>query len=170
MLNEINIDPLDSASIDRAIKEIRDHEAWVKKKSMELCKRLAELGLEIAKIYFIPEPWIGNTDVELSVEPVNNGYVLKASGTDVCFMEFGTGVTAGLGYDTSVITPPVDISPGSWSKAHGGMFMKTGGFPNGYWFYNGQVMNSTIPQMGMYHAASETKQRVEQIAQEVFGS
>lgn len=167
MVKHIYVDPYDPASYDAAIKEIRAYKREVHKKTLELCKRLAEIGLSVAQIYFIPS--FGNTDVTLSVEPLNNGYLLRADGEDVCFMEFGAGVTAGLGYDTGKVTPPVDISPGSWSAAHDGQFMKNGGYPNGYWYYNGEPMNAIVPQMGMYHAVNEMVQRIEQVAKEVFG-
>lgn len=166
MVKHIYIDPYDPASYDAAIKEIKAYKRWVHEKSIELCKRLAEIGLSVAQIYFIPSN--GNNDVSLSVEPLNNGYLLKANGEDVCFMEFGAGVTAGLGYDTSQITPPVDIKPDSWSAAHNGQFHRTGGYPHGYWFYQGQLYNSIVPQMGMYHAVREITQRIEQVASEVF--
>ena len=166
MVKHISVDPYDPASYDAAIKEIKAYKRWVHKKAIELCKRLAEIGLSVAKIYFIPSN--GNTDVTLSVTPLNNGYLLRADGKDVCFMEFGAGVTAGLGYDTAQVTPPVDIEPGSWSEAHNGQFFKTGGFPNGYWYYNGEPMNAIVPQMGMYHAVKEMTQRIEQVAREVF--
>lgn len=161
MDKRISIDPFVPESYDAAIKEIEDYKKYVDEKSQELCKRLAEIGLSVAQIYFIPEA--GNSDVTLSIEKVNDGYLLKAEGEDVCFLEFGAGVTAGLGYDTSVIEPPVDISPGSWSNAHGGMFSR-----KGYWFYGGKIMNSIVPQMGMYHAVSETMQRIAEVAREVF--
>ena len=166
MNKTIYVDPYDPASYDAAIKEIREYKKWVKKKSHELCRRLAEIGLSVAKIYIIPSN--GNTDVTLSVVPLSDGYLLRADGKDVCFMEFGAGVTSGLGYDTKLITPPVDISPGSWSEAHDGQFFKRGGYPHGYWYYNGEPMNSIVPQMGMYHAVKEITQRIEQVASEVF--
>ena len=166
MNKTIYVDPYDPSSYDAAIREIKAYKEWVKEKSMELCKRLADIGLSVAQIYFIPSN--GNTDVTLSVEPLNNGYMLRADGADVCFMEFGAGVTAGLGYDTSQVTPPVDISPGSWSEAHNGPFFKSGGYPHGSWYYQGQQMNSIVPQMGMAHAVKEITQRIEQVAQEVF--
>ena len=165
MNKSIYVDPYDPATYDAAIKEIKAYKKWVKKKTLELCKKLAELGLEVAQIYFIPEAWNGNTDVTLTVEPLNNGYMLKASGEDVCFMEFGAGVTAGLGYDTSKVTPPVPIEKGSWSSTQGtGKFMK-----DGYRWYNGQMMDAITPQMGMSHAVSEIQQRVTDVAREVFG-
>lgn len=162
----IYVDPYEPSSYDAAIKEIEAYKKWVNEKSMELCKRLADIGLSVAQIYFIPSN--GNTDVTLSVEPLNNGYLLKADGEDVCFMEFGAGVTAGLGYDTSKITPPVSIEPDSWSAAHNGMFHRMGGYPRGYWFYKKQIYNAIVPQMGMYHAVNEMVQRIEQVATEVF--
>ena len=166
MDKHIYVDPYDPASYDAAIKEIKDYKKWVHEKTLELCKRLAEIGLSVAQIYFIPS--FGNTDVTLSVTPLNNGYLLRADGEDVCFMEFGAGVTAGLGYDTGKVTPPVDISPGSWSEANNGPFFKSGGYPNGSWYYQGQQMNAIVPQMGMYHAVNEMVQRIEQVATEVF--
>ena len=104
--------------------------------------------------------------MSLSVERVDNGYLIKASGESVCFMEFGAGMTAGLGYDTSIITPPVPIDPKSWSKTHG-----TGEFDKyGSWHHKKVKYEAIVPQMGMYHAAKEITERVEEIAQEVFGS
>lgn len=161
----ITYNPFDLASINRAVKEIEEYTEWVLQKGNELCKRLADLGVEVANIYFIPEPWNGNEDVVVTTEPLNNGYLVKANGEDVCFLEFGTGVTAGLGYDSNVLEPPVPIMPGSWSQTEGkGNF--TSDHP--YWYYNGHPMDGTVPQMGMYHAANEIAQRFNQIAKEVF--
>ena len=168
MIKEISLDPYDPASYDAAIKEIKAYKKWAKEKVNELCRRLAEIGLQVAQVYFVPGAWNGGDDVSLSVEQVRNGFILKASGESVCFMEFGAGMTAGLGYDTSVITPPVPIEPKSWSKTHG-----TGEFANskqGYWHYKKIRYSEIVPQMGMYHATKEITERVEEIAQEVFSS
>lgn len=166
MIKEISLDPYDPASYDAAIKEIKAYKKWAKKKVNELCRRLAEIGIRVAQVYFVPGAWNGGDDVSLSVEQVRNGFILKASGESVCFMEFGAGMTAGLGYDTSDITPPVPIEPKSWSKTNG-----TGEFDKyGSWHYKKVKYDSIVPQMGMYHAVKEIKQRVEEIAQEVFSS
>ena len=162
----ITYNPFDLFSIRKAQKEVDEYREWVLEKAHQLCKRLAEIGLQVAQIYFIPEAWNGNADVTLSIEPLNDGYLVRADGEDVCFLEFGTGVTAGLGYDSNVLEPPVDISPGSWSHTAGsGKFAE-----DGYWYYNGQRLDGTIPQMGLNLAASEVKQRFAQVAKEVFGS
>ena len=162
MRNEIVIDPFNPIAVDAAIREIREHEKWVKKKSMELCKRLAEIGANVASIHFAS----GNDDVNVTVEPINNGYAVVARGQSVCFLEFGTGIAAGNGYDTNEITPPVPIEPKSWSNTKGtGEFAKYGS-----WHYQGEKYTMTVPRMGMYHASVETKRLMEQIAQEVFGS
>ena len=166
MRNEIVIDPFNPIAVDAAIKEVREHEKWVKKKSMELCKRLAEIGANVASIHFASGFIDGNDDVNVTVEPINNGYAVVARGQSVCFLEFGTGIAAGNGYDTNEITPPVPIEPKSWSNTKGtGEFAKYGS-----WHYQGEKYTMTVPRMGMYHASVETKRLMEQIAQEVFGS
>lgn len=166
MLKEITVDPYSPMSIDFAIAEVRRHEKWVKEKSMELCKRLAEIGANVASIHFSSGFLDENDDVTVTVRPINNGYSVVANGQSVCFLEFGTGVAAGNGYDTSEIHPPVPIEPGSWSGTKGtGEFAKYGS-----WHYNKRKYTMTTPRMGMYHASVETKRVMEKIAQEVFGS
>ena len=170
MVNRIVVDPYEPKSIDEAIKEIKKNKQDLQEKAKRVCKRLAEVGLSVARIYFIPEAWSGNTDVTLTVEPIPNGYKLVASGEDVLFMEFGAGVTAGLGYDTKEITPPVDITPGSWSKQHNGQFWQTyqENPANGHWYYRKQEFDGIAPQMGMYHASKESKAQIEKVVKEVF--
>lgn len=170
MVNRIVVDPYEPKSIDEAIKEIKKNKQDLQKKAKMVCKRLAEVGLSVARIYFIPEAWSGNADVTLTVEPMSNGYKLVADGEDVLFMEFGAGVTAGLGYDTKEIAPPVDISIGSWSREHSGPFWKTWqkNPATAHWYYNGRAFDGIAPQMGMYHASKESKAQIEKVVKEVF--
>lgn len=161
----IVFDPLDIDSIREAAKQTRELADKMQAMGNEICKRLAEIGISVAKIHYIPEAWSGNTDVKVSAEPIEKGYKIVASGKDVMFMEFGAGVTSGLGYDTSVITPPVSIEPGSWSEAHNGPFAESG---KKSWWYNKHEFQGLAPQMGMYYAAKEVQQRVEEVARKVF--
>lgn len=168
MYKEIIVDPYAPSSVDAAIKDLKEYEKWLKEKSLELCKRLAEIGANVAEISyasgFIDD---GNDDVVVSVEAYNDGYAIVANGYSVCFLEFGTGVAAGNGYDTSEVEPPVDITPASWSSTQGkGHFAK-----DGYWFSpEGHYYTMTVPRMGMYNAVEATKRQIEQVAKEVFGS
>ena len=129
----------------------------------EICRRLAEIGVEVASLHYA-NGWIdGNNEVEVTTRPTENGCAIVASGEDVFFLEFGTGVSAGNGYDTSEITPPVSIEPGSWSETHSKQFSE-----KGYWHYGGRRFIGTAPRMGMYHAAKEVQEQAQRIAQEVI--
>lgn len=167
---EIQFSPLDLESIREAARETRELAERMDDMAMGLCKKLAEIGVRVAKIHYIPEAWSGNTDVTVSAEPIEGGYKVTASGRDVFFLEFGAGVTSGLGYDTSEITPPVDISIGSWSKEHDGPFWKSWqeNPANAHWYYNGRAFDGIAPQMGMYHGHKEVQLMVKEVAKEVF--
>ena len=166
MRDVITVDPLDSVSIDMAIHEIESHKRSIQEKALEVCRRLAEIGAKTASDHYASGFLDGNDDVTVTIEPLNDGYLISANGESVCFLEFGTGVAAGNGYDTEEIAPPVSIEPGSWSSTEGsGQFAK-----NGYWYYNGQKFLLTTPRMGMYHASVEIKRKIAEIAKEVFSS
>lgn len=166
MRKEIVADIFDPESLSEAIRFLEDYERWAKEKGNELCRRLADIGANIARIHFDGGYIDGNDDVTVTVIPNNEGYQIIANGESVCFLEFGTGVAAGNGYDTSVIDPPVDISPASWSKTEGsGAF-----YEHWYWYYNKRRYTMTTPRMGMYHAVREIEQQLPKIAEEVFMS
>lgn len=164
-MREIIIDPFDANSIRAAQKSLKKIEEDLDKKGLEIAKRLAEIGMRVASINYAGGFIDGNDDVTVTIEPIKNGYKIVASGEDVFFLEFGTGVAAGNGYDTSVIDPPVDITPGSWSKTHKQQFSN-----KGYWYYNGRKYEMTTPRMGMYHAAKEVERNLKRIAEEVLNS
>ncbi len=166
MVKTIYVDPLDPASIDKAIKDLNNYKRWLRRKSKQLCKRLADIGADVGRINFAGGFIDGNDDGEISVTPVSDGYLISADGTSVCFLEFGTGVAAGNGYDTTVIDPPVPITPKSWSSTNGtGEFAKYGS-----WHHDGRKYEMTTPRMGMYHAVKEIERQLPLIAREVFGS
>lgn len=161
----IDIDVLDPESIKDAIAFFKDSEKWAKKKADELAKRLAEIGAEEARVHYA---WAvgennGNDDVSVRVEPMENGYKIIASGTDVFFIEFGTGTAAGSGYDKNEIEPPVPVYPASWSRHHAKQFYK-----NGYWYYGGKRYTKTTPYKGMYYASKKIRTSIKELAKEVF--
>lgn len=159
-MNEIVINPFDIASIQDALKQLEEYD--IAKKGDELARRMAEVCAETARSHY--RPGDGNEDVTVSVSKVENGYEVSAVGDDVYFMEFGAGVSAGAGYDTSVITPPVDISPGSWSSTRG-----TGEYARyKSWHHKKRKYTGLVPQKGMYYGTKEATERMEEIANEVF--
>lgn len=161
----VEVNPFDMQSIRAAQAEIDRYTQWCIEKANELCRRLAEVGANVAGIHFAGGFIDGNDDVTITINPLNDGYEVLASGQSVCFLEFGTGVAAGNGYDTTDITPPVAITPGSWSQTEGkGHFTPT----HPYWYHDHKKYTMTTPRMGMYHALEESKRQLEQIAKEVF--
>ena len=160
---KISMDLLDQKSVMRAIASLEQYKDSLDERAKELARRLAEIGMQTAQVAYAGAVNEGNADVGVTIEPTEAGYRIIAYGHDVYFVEFGTGVTAGNGYDTSEITPPVDISPGSLSEKRDGPFWR-----NGYWWYGGKRYIGTRPYMGMYHASKAVQENVERIAREVF--
>lgn len=163
MRKAISVDVLDPESIKAAIKYFEDLQKEMEAKGKEIAKRLALIGMREATVHYtggIPE---GNSDVRVSIRETDTGYAVVAEGRDVYFLEFGAGVDSGSGYDTQEIVPPVDISPGSWSKTHYGPFSR-----QGYWYYGGKPYTGLEPKKGMYHASKLIKAEIKRVAEEVL--
>lgn len=160
----IEINPFDVKTVANAVKTLKKYRAEFEKKVDEFLRRLAEIAAQTARSSYAFGAIDGNDDVTVTIEPIENGYVVRADGEDVYFLEFGTGVAAGQGYDTSIIEPPVSIEPWSWA----GKNSKTA--QRGYWFYDGIKYTMTVPRMGMYNAAKEIQSQIKKVANEVFTS
>lgn len=124
----------------------------------QIALRLAEIGVPIVFIHYMNGIDEGNEDYDVVIEPTEKGCKLVARGEDVCFLEFGAGVSTkswqGEGQEG---LPP--IYPGSWSETEG-----SGQFANkGYWFYNGEMRMGLEPKKGMYYASKEMQQRATEI-------
>lgn len=164
MAKLIQIDIFDIASIRNAAREVEDTTKWIEKKSDELCRRLAELGEDVALTAYADAGAEANDDVDVEVVKAGKQYILRAFGSQVYFVEFGAGTAAGENYDTSVILPPVPITPGSWSKTLG-----TGEFDRWKtWHHKGIKYDKVVPRKGMYLAVKEIEQNIKTIAEEVF--
>ena len=100
---------LNSHSIDRAIKQIRKLDAEWDRKIDTLLQRLASIGATKASLDFSRAVYTGDNDVYVSVEPIENGYSIIASGEAVLFIEFGSGVTYGYGHPA-----PMEYGPGTY--------------------------------------------------------
>lgn len=165
-MSTIAVNLFDTTSINDALRQLKIYAEEFEQKLDRLLERLAELAANTIEEKYSLGAYDGNNDAVVTIEPIENGYMVRVNGDDVYFLEFGTGVAAGQGYDTSVVTPPVSIKPASWSETQGtGQFAKYG-----YWHYNGIKYTMTVPTMGMYHGVKAIEAQVTQIAEEVFGS
>ena len=119
-------------------------------KMLERYKNIDQKALELAKkLCVVGEPIIRATHgghASVAIEPIQNGYAIRADGKDVLFVEFGTGDASGSMaalYDQV----PVSIYPGSWSEAHAKMYSTYG-----YWIFGGKKYTETPPHPAFYDA------------------
>lgn len=156
-MKTITID-LSFEGCNRAINELEKYQRDVKPKLLEVCKRLAQIGVETARTHL--QLADGNTNVTIE-EPVRmeNGYKIVMDGKDVYFVEFGTGeFTYRHGEEVSV-----PVYPGSYSEKHAQQFSKYH-----FWWYGGQQYEGTPAYRPLLYAGQAIRQAVPRIAREVF--
>lgn len=161
--------------ISKTLQQLEAFTAWVEQKTSLLMSKLSQLGLDVARINFgSVMPYYNGGDkvkgaysveADLDVEPIENGYVIRASGHDVCFIEFGAGITYGEGYPGE--RPEGVVGIGQYGKGHGAD-------PKGWWYLSDPVNNKYVhtrgnpPAAGMFAAEQTIRQQVYNIAKEVF--
>ena len=158
-MKKITIEP-NPTSINKAIKDIRKLNAEWDRKIDEVTRRLAEIGATKASLGFSRAVYTGDNDVSISVEPIENGYSIIASGEAVLFIEFGSGVTYGYGHPA-----PMNYGPGTYpGNGHWDD-------PKGWWLpkdKGGLHTYGKLPSATMYQTGKELQQEILRIAREVF--
>lgn len=145
---------------DKGIKELqnglKEYDKWLKKKSDELCKRLADMGAQKAEVNFAAAYYDGDEDHTISVEQRGDGYVVRASGETVLFVEFGTGLI-GYGHpEEHGMGPGTYPGKGHWND------------PNGWYYAHGKKSHGNPPNMPMYTTVKELEQELARVVKEVF--
>ena len=175
MSRTITIDIFNPASIDAAVKEIRDYADWVKRKTDELRERVAYFIAKDASAVFntaVADDLIGEGAVIGSVNVVveNNGNMtlVIANGEDAVFMEFGAGVyyNGGVGSSPNPLGAALGYTIGSYGKGNGAKAV---------WGFNGEdgtlhLTHGVPASMPLYRALQSVVNDIEQIAREVFSS
>ena len=157
---------LNSKSIGSAISEIRAYKAWVERKTLELTRRLSELGAGVARVRFSGAQYDGDNDAEVSVEAIDRGYKIVASGGAVFFIEFGAGVYYNGTEPYPEPRPAGVVGIGEYGKGYGkrkawGFYDECGALV---------ITHGTPAAMPMLHASRIMQQDMEKIAKEVFAS
>ena len=154
----INVDILDPASVQAAIAQLESYD--LEARVDEICRRLADIGFATASAGFAGVLYDGTNDVHVTVEPIDNGYAVKANGQAVLFLEYGAGIRYGYGHPRPEGYGPGTYNPGSrrWSSPYGWRFGKGG---EHHTFGN-------RPAAAMYHAEQDALRDVERIAEEVL--
>ena len=163
MSKTIHIDVFDPASINNAVREIEEYKKWVQKKTKELAKRLAAIGVTLAAIEYSRVPYQGLKDVNLSIEvgAKPNQYDIVANGETVLILEFGAGVRYGYGHpQAEQFGYGPTTYPGQTHAAD----------PNGWYIPGCEHTYGNPPAMAMYLTGKELHQRVLEVAKEVFSS
>ena len=143
-----------------AVKELEKYLKDIKPKMTEVCKRLAEIGVEEATSIIDTIHLQENNAIErIEAVPIENGYKIVMSGEDVYFIEFGTGDGVSPHYDTSV-----PVAWGTWSAEHSQMLWK-----QGFWYYDHVRYEGTPAYMPMYYAEKKMREEMPRIVREVFG-
>ena len=147
---------------DKGIKDLRqglnDFDKWLKQKSEELCKRLADLGVTKAELYFSQAIYDGVYEYEVHAEKCAGGYAVKASGEKILFIEFGSGL---IGYGHPEVQ---NMGPGTFpGKGHWNN-------PKGWYYEHGKKSHGNPPNMPMYKSVKELEQELERVVKEVFKS
>lgn len=157
---------LNVASIQRTIRELQNRQKWVERKTDELLERLAQVGAQEATVRFVQAKYDGRKDAYVSVEPTANGWVIRAQGGSVFFIEFGAGVYYNGAGNYPGGRPAKVKGIGEYGLGRGKQPMW------GYYDDAGSLVltRGNPAAMPMYHARREMERSIKTIAQEVFGT
>ena len=158
---KVDVNIFDYASVQKAKQNMEEFCAELPWEADELCRRLAEIGATSAKVEYAGAYYDGTNDVGVEVEPIKNGYRIRAHGNAVLFIEFGSG-TIGFGHPD-----PGPYGPGTWSDGPNGKGHWSN--PNGWYYAHGLKSVGNPPAAAMYHARREVEEWVYRIAEEIFG-
>lgn len=159
---KITIDPFDSESIINGIVQLNQYKEDVKRKEKLLLERLAFLGATQVSLRFSRSVYKYQPNIEVTSEIIGTTCVIKASGEEVCFIEFGAGVRFGNGYLGQ--RPDGVVGIGEYGNGKGNN-------PKGWWFTKDGKSEHTYgnpPAMAMYHTMKELTESINDIAREVF--
>lgn len=168
MSKQINVDIFDSSSVKNAIQEIENFYKELEEKTNDFVNLLGMYGLTVINAGYasaINDNANGN-DVSVTMNNVSHGTVtINATGTQVLFIEFGTGPLQPDDYEArSQLTSGNVLLHGEYSKQVGKDAIKK----DGKWYYNGERTAGIPAQSVMYKGMQALKEKVEEVARQVF--
>lgn len=165
--------------IQNAIKEIKEYQNSLDGKCEKLCRRLNTEGISIAQVH------VGSSGFGKYIHLSSEITPEKAGCKAIFFMEESQKIVSQWqnqdGIQSKEISPALMLEFGAGLKAQNptnvpnvgtGSYGEHGSDPNGWWYMDlqGQWHYSTgvSPKMPMYNAGKELREKVVEIAREVF--
>lgn len=155
--------PLSVSGITQLQGAVKKYRLWQEQKAAELLDRLALLGASTASVRFARAIYTGLKDVTVTVEPITNGYAIKAEGESVLFLEFGSGIRYGSGHPENA---EYGMGPGTYPNGKGHW-----DDPKGWYIPKDKGGGHTYgnpPSAAMYEARKAIEQELVRIVKEVF--
>lgn len=132
-----------------------------------IANKIAENALETAKAQY------GGTSIQVEAEQAVNGNTsVVASGAEVNFMEFGTGVIGQGTYQGQLPTQTIEF------ESPKGFPQTTQGWEYNYqnprtkkgdgWYYNGEFTQGETAQMQMFNTAKQVKENISEIVKDAI--
>lgn len=156
---------LNTSSIKEAISELKAFRASLEQKKNKMLEELANIGVREASMRFTTAMYDGVNDSQVSLQTTNNGYAIVAEGHAVAFIEFGAGVYHNPGEPYPNPRPDGIVGIGEYGKGHG---------KRSTWVFRDDAGEKVFTHgnpaaMPMWYASEEMRNKITQIAREVFG-
>ena len=167
----IAVDVFNPASIESAVREIQAYREWIIRKADELAHKLADIGAVNVSLGYARAAYTGDKDISVSVEERGeNSYAIVANGETLLFVEFGAGIRFGDGHPMNAA---LGYGPGTWPDKHfsynsKGELVENWSNDRGWYTPTGVHTYGNPPSMTMYFTAKELRERILEVAREVF--
>lgn len=154
-----------TSNVDKVLKQVRQYRDELQNKMRLFLEKLGEIGVNTANVRFSTARYDGDNDVIVDFQWLDeNKLVVSATGNAVTFIEFGSGVMA----DSTDYAMQFGYGPGSWSdnEALGGKHHWQD--PKGWYYEHSKKTIGNPPARAMYDAGKEMRNRIAEIAREVW--
>ena len=156
---------LNTRSIANAIKELKAYRDSIDTKMGKLLEKLAHIGVKEASVRFTTAIYDGVNDSSVTLEPIEDGYCIKAEGRAVAFIEFGAGVYHNPSEPYPNPRPDGIVGIGEYGKGYG---------KRQAWGYKDETGELVITHgnpaaMPMWYASEEMRNAILKTFKEVFG-
>ena len=156
---------LSSDSIQNAIRELKSFRDSIDAKMDKLLEELAYIGVKEASVRFTTAIYDGVNDSSVTLEPIKDGYCIKAEGRAVAFIEFGAGVYHNPGEPYPNPRPAGIVGIGEYGKGYG---------KRNAWGFRDEsgelvITHGTPAAMPMWYASEEMRNSILKTFKEVFG-